>query len=182
MTRRLLTILLFLFPVAAMGQTVVQNPDSNTTVINKGSYRVDKKMIIPHDTLSGGNVAIVGGNLYFYNGSSWQLAGRLEITDLIQPGTNVSITGNGTPVSPYVINSTGGGSSDTTQILFGKLEVNGSGATYTLPNAPIQNSVIATVNGKSENVSFPTATQVQINAAYTIDAGDKVKITYTYYP
>lgn len=76
--------------------------------------------------------------------------GISDITGLIQPGTGVTITGLGTKASPYVINSTGGGSitlqtngtDNSSQIL---LNLTGSGKT-TVTNTGGGNVVIATAD------------------------------------
>ncbi len=45
------------------------------------------------------------------NDQRWHGGGISNITGLIQAGTNVTITGTGTSTDPYIINSSGGGSS-----------------------------------------------------------------------
>ncbi len=50
-----------------------------------------------------------------YFGGNTQ-TGISAITGLIEEGTNVTITGQGTTVDPYVINATGGGSQDLQQV------------------------------------------------------------------
>lgn len=54
----------------------------------------------------------------------------VAITGLIQQGTNVTITGAGTIVSPYIINSTGGGGGGISQFTF----TDGNGFTGTVLN------------------------------------------------
>jgi len=51
----------------------------------------------------------------------WHGGGISNITDLIQAGTNVTITGLGTTSSPYVINSSGGGGGGTWGSITGTL-------------------------------------------------------------
>jgi hypothetical protein len=52
-------------------------------------------------------------------------AGSPDITRVLQPGTNVTFTGSGTQQSPYVVNSSGGGTPGGTNT---QLQYNNSGA------------------------------------------------------
>jgi hypothetical protein len=61
---------------------------------------------------SGLNTVFTDGTTIVGNGladNPLRAVGSSSITGLITAGTNVTITGNGTATSPYVINSTGGG-------------------------------------------------------------------------
>ena len=50
--------------------------------------------------------------VYYYNGSLWQRIGEADGSETkVTAGANVTVTGTGTLVSPYVINASGGGSS-----------------------------------------------------------------------
>jgi len=49
--------------------------------------------------------------VYYYNGSTWQRIGETDGSETkVTAGANVTVTGTGTLVSPYVINASGGGS------------------------------------------------------------------------
>jgi hypothetical protein len=50
--------------------------------------------------------------VYYYNGSVWQRIGDADGSETkVTAGANVTVTGTGTLVSPYVINASGGGNS-----------------------------------------------------------------------
>jgi hypothetical protein len=49
--------------------------------------------------------------VYYYNGNIWQRIGETDGSETkVTAGANVTVTGTGTLVSPYVINASGGGS------------------------------------------------------------------------
>jgi hypothetical protein len=50
--------------------------------------------------------------VYYYNGSTWQRIGETDGSETkVNAGANVTVTGTGTLLSPYVINASGGSSS-----------------------------------------------------------------------
>ena len=63
---------------------------------------VNGLMVYQTDDVSG---------VYYYNGSTWQRIGETDGSETkVTAGVNVTVTGTGTLVSPYVINASGGGS------------------------------------------------------------------------
>lgn len=66
------------------------------------SSPVNGLMVYQTDGISG---------VYYYNGSLWQRIGETDGSETkVTAGANVTVTGTGTLVSPYVINASGGGS------------------------------------------------------------------------
>jgi hypothetical protein len=64
---------------------------------------VNGLMVYQTDAVSG---------VYYYNGTVWQRIGETDGSETkVTAGANVTVTGTGTTVSPYVINAGGGGSS-----------------------------------------------------------------------
>ena len=67
------------------------------------SSPVNGLMVYQTDDVSG---------VYYYNGTLWQRIGETDGSETkVTAGSNVTVTGNGTIASPYVINASGGGSS-----------------------------------------------------------------------
>jgi hypothetical protein len=65
--------------------------------------------------LRGSALPSLSAGFLKYNGSAWTFDNSTyltNITGLVTPGTNVTVTGSGTSGSPYVINSTSSGSSN----------------------------------------------------------------------
>lgn len=92
----------------------------------KGKYKLEGKDILNNNPAKGPL------------DMRWHGGGLSNITDLIQAGLNVSITGSGTSSDPYIISSTGGGSSGFQQPTSGV--VNGVNDTFTWAIAP--NSIV----------------------------------------
>ena len=82
-------------------------------------------------------IILVGGNpaLRDRDGNTYLLGGGVaeNITGLIQAGANVTLTGNGTLVSPYVVSASGGGGGTVTSVA-----ITGTGLTVT--GSPITES------------------------------------------
>lgn len=85
----------------------IGNDGTDTTLIDTTFLRLPLRHLI--DPLSGNDsLAVDTTNLTYGLTTLFQNSKKLNIADL-QAGTNVTITGAGTPASPYVINSSGGG-------------------------------------------------------------------------
>lgn len=76
--------------------TTIANPATGLTVYNTA-------------TAGSGATAITPG-VHYFDGTRWV---RME-SSVINAGTGTTVTGNGTIASPYVVNSTGGGSTPVT--------------------------------------------------------------------
>jgi hypothetical protein len=93
--------------------------NGNFQVVEQGQSRrviYDVSDITLYDDTSGGsaetfaNITALSLRLEALNYPAFQYDGQIvSIANLIQEGTNVTITGDGTEASPYVINSSGGG-------------------------------------------------------------------------
>ena len=108
-----------------------------------------------------------------------------SITGLIQAGSNVTISGNGTATSPYKINSSGGGgggggftntavsngspyTAATGQTIFTIYNTSGSAYTFNLPASPAANDVYIIIDAELTAGAHPITVQGNGN---TIIAG-----------
>ena len=107
---------------AQVGINTDNTPPANSAMLDVQS--TTKGMLIPRMTsalrtaiaspVNGLMVYQTDGisGVYYYNGSTWQRIGETDGSETkVTAGANVTVTGTGTLVSPYVINASGGGSS-----------------------------------------------------------------------
>lgn len=80
-------------------------------------------------------------NRFNMNDQRWHGGGISNITGLIQQGTNVTITGTGTAIDPYIINSSATGGATSVSNVDGSLTI-----------SPTTGSVIASLNTSHANV------------------------------
>jgi hypothetical protein len=119
-------IALFMLLYHVMIAQVAVNTDgslpNNSAILDVKS--TTKGMLIPRMTFAERNVLTSpanglmvyqtdnAGGFYFYNGTNWQRIGETDGSETkVNAGANVTVTGTGTLLSPYVINASGGSSS-----------------------------------------------------------------------
>ena len=119
-------IALFMLLYHVMIAQVAVNTDgslpNNSAILDVQS--TTKGMLIPRMTFAERNVMPSpanglmvyqtdnAGGFYFYNGTNWQRIGETDGSETkVNAGANVTVTGTGTLLSPYVINASGGSSS-----------------------------------------------------------------------
>lgn len=115
-----------------------------------------------------------------------------SITGLIQAGSNVTISGSGTQSSPYVINSTGGGSggggftntavsngspytAGTGQNIYSIYNTSGASYTFNLDATPATNDVCVIIDAKLTATAHPITVQGNGN---NISAGGALGTNY----
>lgn len=141
---------------------------TDTTLIDK-KYLTDRINPI---------IAAVNTNTTNIAANTTAIAGKLSnITGLVTAGTNVTVTGSGTSGSPYVINSSGGGSPivsyDST------ITATASQTTFTFSTFPTSTTYVSvTRNGCSSDSSFYTYNPSTQTLTFTggMVAGDKIRL------
>lgn len=113
-------------------------------------------------------------------------AGSPDITRVLQPGTNVTFTGNGTQQSPYVVNSSGGGSGSGITRTISVISSNTNAAassttdyvyiasgtiTLTLPTASSNTNAYGIKNSGTGIITVATT------SAQTIDGNSNIMLT-----
>lgn len=163
--KKVLFLLSILFCSYIYGQTFVLPPRSSPAVtVQDARWRGLLSAYMPHThglTLNGG-IDTVGAFIYedssrhiWYRdtvvsgGHKWTMVltqPDVIITGLVQQGANVTVTGAGTPSSPYIINATGSGGGGITLLAFSAS--NGFTGSFANPSGPTATLSIGTsVNG-----------------------------------
>lgn len=87
-------------------------------------------------------------------------AGSPDITRVLQPGTNVTFSGNGTQQSPYVVNATGGGGSGSPGGSDTQLQYNSAGSFAGLANLTTNGTDLTIGDGANINTGTTTGTKI----------------------
>ena len=97
--------------------------------------------------------------VYYYNGSGWQRIGEADGSETkVTAGANVTVSGTGTPVSPYVINADGSSSGPH---YFGELF--GGGIVFWIDNTG-QHGLIVSLADISQSSAWSNITNVLIGS------------------
>jgi hypothetical protein len=114
-------------------------------------------IVSPANGLMVSQIGGVGG-VYYYNGSIWQRIGESDGSETkVTAGANVSVTGTGTLVSPYVIDASFGSSAHYIGELFG------GGIVYWLDHTGQHGLIVSLIN-ISQSSAWSNISNVRIGS------------------